>query len=166
MSSIPQSDFATEIPDRLRPFLLVAVADGIDEQYRPVVAEFGAACRLIADHARCDRRAQAIFTLGFIESALPGGSGIWSFRPAKHIINVVVQDIIFINCPKMFHHAKTPALRTATILEELVHFYMSVTDEDLVSRIVCWLLPSVEWTGSVYREVAASTPGTHTPTIV
>ena len=70
------------------------------------------------------------------------------FRPKENVINFVAGDYVFIDASKIY--SLPEELQIVSIIEELVHAYMNVANEDLTKLIVCDIYDRVSFVDGRY----------------
>ncbi len=143
---ITADEITRGIPEGVQPFLEVDALP-LPQAFRPVVEAFWLAIGKLSLAIRFRKRANIVFAKAPFTLNLQNGQ--LTYIPKEGVINVHVEDIIFIDCERVALYP--PWLQVATILEELIHVYMAVSDETLVSLIVCWLYDDCEFVNGQYR---------------
>jgi hypothetical protein len=148
---IPQPITVAEIqnglPEQIRPFLSVEAAP-LPQSFRPLVEALWRAAGKIAPTIRLRKRVIIVISGSPWNVDFPN-LGRLTLTPLGDTIHLTVEDLIFIDANKMQLYDSSN--QEVTILEELVHAFMNVSDEDLVKQIVCHLHKDFEFTGGQYR---------------
>jgi len=136
-------------PPLLRPFapvICVQLQAGVLES---VAASWAEACRLLLLAVRPERVCTVVFGSSPIKVVAPNGQLF--FIPNDDVIGARLNGFIFVEVDRLT--ARSPAIQVACLLEELVHFFMAVVDEDFVMTVVAALCPQVALIGGLYVEV-------------
>lgn len=150
--TISASDIIQGVPEPLRSFIAI---DSLPLLYsfKPIVEAFWIAASKINRVLRIRKRVYVLF--GKAPFILNLSNGEFRYTPKdKSIINVHLEDIILLDCEKMMRYK--PQIQVACILEELVHVFMSVSNETLVSQVVALLYDGVEFIDGQYHPVEDS----------
>ena len=139
-------DLAASLPQALRPFLAVDSLPLPASIFNDVSQAFWAAARALAPVVRLRRRAYICFTTAPFRLNLANGE--LRYTPNPDVVHVSVEEFIFIDVNKLLGYAYP--LRVASILEELVHVFMNISDETLVSIVVAQLYPDVQFVDGGY----------------
>lgn len=135
------------LPEEIRPFLIVEAAP-LPQSFRPLVEALWRASARIAPVIRLRKRVILAISGSPWNIDFPG-LGTLTVTPKGEVIHLTVEDLIFLDANKM--QGYDPSYQEVSILEELVHAFMNVSDEDLVKEIVCQLYRDFEFTGGQYR---------------
>ena len=146
-SEITPREIQNGLPDEIRPFLSVEAAP-LPESFRPLVEALWRAAGKIAPAIRLCKRVVIVITSSPWNVEFPN-IGRLTLTPIGDAVHLTVEDIIFIDANKMQPY--DPSYKEVSILEELVHAFMNVSDEALVKQIVCELYNEFEFTGGQYR---------------
>lgn len=134
----------SKIPASLNRYLDIAVAE-IPTDMMPVVEAFWTATRIIAPKINGLFRRGVTLVLSIPPFRRNTGVGVLSFAPAsEEVIAVAFENMILFDFNKL-DDISAPELRVASILEEFVHCFMSVSDERLVGQIVALMYPLVTY---------------------
>lgn len=132
------------------PRLSITCALNDVPEVKPVLEAFWEACRLFFPTVRIGgSHRQVVLGVAPFQLDLPHGSLKW--EPNSNVYHIALETFIFIYAQKLLSVASN--LRVACVLEEFVHSYMSVSDEDLTSKIVAAIYPGVRWEGGRYISV-------------
>jgi len=133
------------IDESYRPFLKVATATLL-RPCMPVVEALWQAVRLVAPAIRFVQPVHVLLSRAPFE--VPLSNGTLMFNPRPGVINVAMENIIFLDVLKIIQYPRE--IQIATIVEEFVHALMHVTDEELTSHIVALLYPGVRVVNGQY----------------
>ncbi len=131
-NGITATDIRDGIKDEYRAFFRVSCATPLDRAaVMPIVEAFWCSTELICPRARtlptvCVIFAPAPFTISL-------ENGVLTFAPRPEVVNVVVDNIIFLDTDKMITIPQ-PEL-VSYILEELVHTIFNIKDERLAKAV-------------------------------
>lgn len=139
------SDFEKVIPNSLKG-LLVVDSRKLPDSFQPIVEAFGEAAGCIAPVIRTPKRVNAIISTNPFTMNIKTGTITYSTN--DQVINASLNDIVFIECNKMM--GMNHQFRVVGILEELVHVFLNVSDESLVTRIVSWLYDGINIVNGKY----------------
>lgn len=145
-SLISASEIQNGLPEPIRPFLSVEAVP-LPESFRPLVEALWKAAEKIAATVRLRKRVIVVISASPWNVEFPS-VGRLTLTPLGDAIHLTVEDIIFIDANKM--QSYDSAYKQVSILEELVHAFMNVSDEQLVKQIVCELYKEFEFTGGQY----------------
>lgn len=118
------------------------------QSFRPLVEALWRASARIAPVIRLRKRVILVISGSPWNIDFPG-LGTLTVTPKGEAIHLTVEDLIFLDANKV--QGYEPSYQEVSILEELVHAFMNVSDEDLVKEIVCKLYKDFEFTGGQYR---------------
>jgi len=137
------------LSENIRPFLSISAAP-MAREFRRVVEAFWLAASKIEKVMWMRRQVHVVFALPPFKLNLSNGT--LTYTPHHNeLINVHVEDIIFLNYEKMLTFKFQ--IQVACILEELVHVLMNISDESLVSKIVELLYDAVKVVDGKYSPV-------------
>lgn len=143
--TITYSDFEKVIPDSLKGLLVVDSRE-LPNSFQPIVEAFGEAARCIAPVIRMPKRVNTIISTNPFTMNM--STGTLTYSTNDPVINASLNDIVFIECNKMM--GMKHQFRVVCILEELVHVFLNVTNENLVTRIVGWLYDGINIVNGKY----------------
>ncbi len=133
---------ATDIKKLLPPeflYVLKIVAPPLPQYFEPVISAFCIAANKIISVAMIRRPITIVFGKSPFNISLT--SGDLSYHPRIDVINACIENFVFIDCAKIL--PMPLEIQIATILEELVHAIMNVSDERLTSQIVALIYDGV-----------------------
>lgn len=150
--TIGASDIIQGVPEPLRSFIAIDSLP-LPYSFKPIVEAFWTAANKINPFLRIRKRVYVLFGKAPFILGLPNGE--FRYTPKdESIINVHLEDIILLDCEKMMRYK--PQIQVACILEELVHVFMNVSNETLVSQVVALLYDGVEFIDGQYHAVEDS----------
>ncbi|MBU1298413.1 MAG: hypothetical protein KKG06_00650 [Bacteroidetes bacterium] len=141
------------IPQSIRPFIAIDALP-LPRACSTIIEAFWQATTCIerAIDKRVRNRINVIFAKAPFTLNLTNGQLVYT--PNNEVINVCFEHIVFLDCEKMSNF-KFP-IQVACILEELVHAFMNISDEPLVTKLVGLLYEGVRIADGKYH-VADST---------
>lgn len=143
---ISVSEIQNGLLEEIRSFIAIDAVP-LSQSFRPVVEALWTAAQKIMPSIRLRKRINVVLAKSpFVLNLPPVGQ--LTFIPLGDAVHVTVEDIIFIDCEKMMQY-EFP-YQVVSVLEEFVHAFMNVTDEELVKHIVCMLYPDFEYSGGRY----------------
>jgi hypothetical protein len=141
---IPVDLIRSKIPASLNRYLDIETAD-IPTEMMPTIEAFWTATKLIAPKILGLFRRGVTIVLSTPPYRRPTGVGTLSFVPSSsETIAVAFENMVLLDL-NMLSGISDPELRVASILEEFVHCFMSVSDERLVGQIVALIYPLVTY---------------------
>jgi hypothetical protein len=147
--TIGASDIIQGVPEPLRSFTAIDSLP-LPYSFKPIVEAFWIAANKINSVVRIRKWVYILF--GKAPFMLSLSNGEFTYTPKNEsIINVHIEDMILLDCEKMMRYR--PQIQVACILEELVHVFMNVSDETLVSQVVALLYDGVEFIDGQYHLV-------------
>jgi len=135
------------IPEEFRPFFRISSMPAKDAAI-PFFEAFWFAIKIFAPKIQLVRPMQTIISTSPFEFELNHCS--FTVTTNKSVINMVAENLVFLDVVKTMRYPG--AIRVAVILEEFVHAYMNVTDEDLTKRIVTNFYDAVTLVDGCYAE--------------
>jgi hypothetical protein len=143
---ISASEIQNGLLEEVRSFIAIDAAP-LPQSFRPVVEALWTAAQKISTSIRLRKRINVVLAKSPFVLTL-STVGQLTFIPLGDAVHVTVEDMIFIDCEKMMRY-EFP-YQVVSVLEEFVHAFMNVTDEELVKQIVCMLYPDFEFSGGKY----------------
>lgn len=150
--AITDEDFEKVIPAALAGFLTVERFN-LPDEYMPVVDDFKKAAQAISRVIRIPKRVNVLIGDSPFEVELANGSFVYTMHAG--VVNTTFNDMIFLDCQRMLRYPKI--IRVACILEEFVHSFLNISNEDIASHVVCQIYPSVSYSGGKYRIAESDT---------
>lgn len=139
------NDIKNMIPIEYQPFFkiiskpLISDAEKVADSFIKAIKIFAPNVRLVIPH---------VVFIGWTPFKCEIDAFEMEFRPKENVINFVAGDYVFIDASKIY---SLPAeLQIASIIEELVHAYMNVANEDLTKLIVCDIYDRVSFVDGRY----------------
>ncbi len=128
------------VPVSIRTFIAVDALP-LPQTFHSVIEAFWEATKCIepAIRTRIHGRINVVFAKAPFTLNLSNGQLVYT--PNEEVINVCFEHIVFLDCEKMMKY-KFP-IQVACILEELVHAFMNISDEALVTNVVGLLYKGV-----------------------
>lgn len=120
------------VPEALRSFFLIT-CEPLSRKAAPVIGSIWEAIKIFAPKIKLVRPMHIV--IGVSPFKVEQENFCFSFSSKGLVINSVLETFIFLDVDKMFCYSKE--LQIATVLEEFVHGFMNVVDEELTKRIVC-----------------------------
>ena len=133
------------ITERFRPFCSVESQE-LPDFAMPIIKSFWHATRLIS--AVLDFRYVVRVFIGVDPFTLNIQRQVMKLELSPETIAVNLHNFIFLDCNKLIG-IEDPS-RTAAILEEFVHAFMNVKDEDITSRFVAILFDEIQFINGKY----------------
>lgn len=150
-SALTVAALTEALPESIRPLLLIDSVPLPPEMLEIVAASLGEASRLLVSVVTPDRVCNVVVGKRPFGLELP--VGVLTFTPFGHVVHATVNNLIFLDAEWLVR--VPPAMRVATVLEELVHAFMRVTDELFVMKVVADLYLQVAVVNGQYVEVRA-----------
>jgi hypothetical protein len=135
---------AQDIVNGLSPLMqnfLAIESQTFPARLQPMMQAFWEATRLIEASTRIRKKVFAVFSISPFNINLPLGAQLSLVIPPD-IVSIHVEDTIYYDCRRIDQYEYR--LQVAIFLEELVHVFMNVSDEDLVKEIVTYLYSGVQ----------------------
>jgi hypothetical protein len=140
------NDLEARLPDALRPFIAIESLPLPEPIFQIAAQALQTASECLAAVAWVRRRAHMVFATAPFRLEL--SSGQLSYTPNQDVIHAHIEDNIFIDVNKLL--ALPFPLQVATILEELVHVFLNISDEELVSVVVAKIYEGICWVDGKY----------------
>lgn len=134
------------VPEELRGFIAIDAVPLSEPVLRDVSRAFREAIEAITPACRVRRRFYICFARSPFTLKMPNSELQLTFKPG--VLHMHVEDMIFIDIPNLL--SVRHEWRVACILEELCHAMMSISDEDLVGKVVSYLYPGITWQEGEY----------------
>ena len=151
--TITPAEITEGLPDKFRPFLLVEACP-LPRPFFPAIHAFWEATKIIQPTIRVMRHVNIVFAASPFTLNMP--SGLLTYTTKPEVINACFNDLIFIDCNKMISYPFE--IQIACVLEELVHIFYNVIDENLTTQIVGLLFPLIEVKDGKYHVRSGSQP--------
>jgi len=135
---ITVQEIESGLPDKAQGHLLIEAATLL-EGARPVIQSFWLAVGAILPSVRLTTPVHVIFATSPFDLNLGNCRFTFTFNEAA--VNMHMDNFIFIDVVKTAAYPRN--LQVASILEELVHAMMNISDEILVKHVVANLFPGV-----------------------
>lgn len=149
-NSITAKEIESGISESIRPFFHIGSATLIN-QALPVIESFWQAVNIFVPKVRLVRPMHVFF--GTSPFRIEKENFDFSYSSKGDVINSVLETFIFLDVDKMFRYPKE--LQIASIIEEFVHGFMNVTDEDLTKEIVSKFYPGIILVNGCYTQAHA-----------
>ncbi|MYZ42093.1 hypothetical protein [Schauerella aestuarii] len=144
------SYISANIDERFRPFFLISAAD-IPIAMKDTIDSLCVAVNLFGERVRF--RVAKHLVVGGSPFNIELASGSLLYTPKKETIHVNIEEYIFLDVNKA--QALSKNIRIATFVEEFVHAFMNITDEDLTAKVVCLIYPQVQFIEGQYFDIGA-----------
>ena len=133
------------IKEIYRPFFLIGSAS-FNPQVKPVIESLWEAIDIFAPKIKLGKPVHVLLATSPFK--VDKENFAMSFESKGDVINFVVESFIFLDAIKMFGYPKE--LQIASIIEEFVHAFMNVSDEELVKFIVRDIYPKISVVDGCY----------------
>lgn len=138
-------DIKGGIPENMRPFISIE-SNALPEYQTINLKSFWKACEIISKHIEFNKVVTVI--IGNSKFELDFNSGFIQYIQKQKVIHVtLLKSLIYLNFEKMpiDPNKMQYKIRVAIILEELIHAFMNVTDEDLTHKIVVLMYDKIKY---------------------
>ena len=150
--TITVAEIEQGIPESIRPFLAIDAVP-IPRSSHSIIEAFWEATKRIEKIIRIRRRTNIILAKAPFIVNLSIGQLVYTPKN-KDVINVHVEDIIFLDIEKMLPYRFQ--IQVACILEEFAHALMNVSDEAVVMHVVALIYDGVRVINGKYYAVESS----------
>lgn len=137
-NTITNAKIKDGLPLELQPYIIISQSS-LPLIFEPIVKALWDAAKIINPIIFTPRSIDIIF--GVNQFNINMSSGVMSYIPKNEVINVFFKDMIFINCDKMLLHPYP--IQVVCILEEFVHAFLNIKDEQITSQVVALLYNGV-----------------------
>ena len=139
-SAISIQQIKESIPESLRPFIRISQSS-LSPACLPVICALSEASKIIENIMFTPKCVDLIFgSTNFTVNMATSGKFIYTI--SGDVINAYFKDMIFIDCDKMLKYP--PQIQIVCILEEFVHAFLNVANENLAIGIVALLYDKVK----------------------
>ena len=114
------------------PFFLIN-SSNLNIGFKPVINSFLEAIELFAPNINFNKTVQIIIGSSVFDVRLSNSTLKLEVKP--EVVNLYVESMIFIDVCKMLNYGREQQI--VAVLEEFVHAFMNVKNEELAAKIVC-----------------------------